>query len=491
MPRGRRASPRTNGGAWPRVGLLGVRANRRGRGPRGVGDAAGPRAPDHGSTGGAAPPIIVAVYSSLHKIDFIADGPDDRRYLVQTDHRSVEEVEAEVELSILFALARIIGPSRTEHGVGAVVRYVALGGLHPAIAQVVASTGAVAEVDRDDVDLSEVETAPPSDLADGAFAGLARRVLEREGLVADEDGLAAFEKIASAAPSRDEDEVGYWTMVAELAAVTGEVIRGVAGGRWVDDPQGYADIPFMFAAGGPDSNWNVNAVGKAIKYLAIGDAESPRQLLVALRDREAPEGPLLFSLKPADWGAREQMWCEPLFSTSEPIADVPLMVYGHDRPNTFSMIQRGGEIRDLATMRSEALVNLARVEIEVEKVELAQVTFWVGHGDYFAAEKILDVEFMQGMHSVMGELIAAAVPEKSRLFLTSAIADPETIASFMRLVRGVHDRDEGGRRLSPTVFLVSEGRIVGVARTDDGSDEPPESKIGLGSPGGKIKRWSN
>lgn len=445
-----------------------------------------------GPTAGAVPPIILAVYSSLHKIDFIAQGADDRRNLVQTDHRTVDEVAAELELSILFALARIIGPKRTEHGEGAIVRYVALGGLHPAIAQVCASTGAVAEVDREDVDLSAIEKAEPSDLADAAFAGLARRVLAREGLESDEAGLAAFEKIASGAPTRDEDEIGYWTMVAELAAVSGEVIRASVGGRWVDDPQGYADIPFMFAAGGADSNWNVNAVGKAIKYLASGESESPRQLLVALRDRETPEGPLLFSLKPSDWSAREQMWCEPLFAISDAVvADVPIIVYGHDRPNTFSMLQRGNEIRDLASMRSEALANLARIEIELEKVELTQVTFWVGHGDYFAAEKILDVEFMQRMHSVMGELVAAAVPEKSRLFLTSAIADPETIGAFMRLVRGVHDRDEGGRHLSPTVFLVSEGRIVGIARTDDESPEPEPPKAGLGGSDGKIKRWTN
>lgn len=438
-----------------------------------------------------AAPIIAAVYSSLHKIDFIAQGPDEQRALVQTDHRTVEEVDADLDLSILFALARIIGPLRTEHGVGAVVRYVALAGLHPALAQVCASTGAVAEVDRAEVDLSEVERVPPSDLADRAFAGLGQRVLAREALECDESGLAAFESIASGAPSRDEDEIGYWTAVAELAAVTGEVIRAAVGGRWVDDPQGYADIPFMFAAGGAESHWNVNAVGKAVKFLASGETESPRQLLVALRDREAPEGPLLFSLKPSDWSAREQMWCEPLFEVSEQIgADVPILVYGHDRPNTFSMLQRGGEIRDLAAMRVEALANLARVEIELEKVELEHLTFWVGHGDYFAAEKILDVELMKRMHDVMGKLIAAAVPEKSRLFLTSAIADVETIGAFIRLVRGVHDRDEGGRHLSPTVFLVSEGRIVGIARPDD--DEPSDPPTpGLGASDGKIKRWSN
>jgi len=412
------------------------------------------------------------VYSSLRKIDFVAQAPDGRRHLVQTDHRSPGEIDEEPELSTLFALARIIVPQRSEHvssaaGRAAVVRYVALGGIHPVIARVVASTGAELEVDRDAVDLADVATSAPADLADDAFAGLGRRVLERHGLTATEDGLAAFEKRIDGTPTEDEDETGYWTAVAELAAVTGEVIRQTIGGRWIDDAHAYADIPFLFRAG-VGEDLSVNAVGKAVKFLAHGESESPRHLLRALEDRGTPAGPLLIGLKPSSWGARDEMVCEPMVDLRHPEGtDVPIIVYGNDHPNTFAMFKRGESIRDLAAMRTEALANLAGIEIEVEKVELETLRFWLGHGNYFAAEKVLDVGFMQRMHALIGELLAVAVPEKGRLFMTSAVADADRIAGFLALARGVFERNEGGRQLSPTVFLVSEGKIVGVAQPED------------------------
>lgn len=417
----------------------------------------------------------MAVYSSLRKIDFVAQAPDGRRHLVQTDHRSPAEIDEEPELSTLFALARILVPQRSEHADAggnsggdahaAVVRYVALGGVHPVIARVVASTGAELEVDRDAIDLSDIATSAPADLADDAFAGLGRRVLERHGLTATEEGLATFEKRIDGVPTEEEDEIGYWTAVAELAAVTGEVIRQTIGGRWIDDAHAYADIPFLFRAG--DEDLSVNAVGKAVKFFAHGETESPRHLLRALEDRGSPAGPLLVGLKPSSWGARDEMVCEPMVDLRHHMgADMPIIVYGNDHPNTFAMFKRGDSIRDLGTMRTEALANLASIEIEVEKVELETLTFWIGHGNYFAAEKVLDVAFMQRMHAQIGELLAVAVPEKGRLFIANAVADIQQVAGFLALARGVFDRNEGGRQLSPTVFLVSEGVIVGVAQPE-------------------------
>ncbi len=425
------------------------------------------------------------MYSSLRKIDFVAQAPDGRRLLVQTDHRSPAEIDEEPELSTLFALARILVPQRSDaardgNGV-AVVRYVALGGMHPVIARVVASTHAELEVDRATVDLASVAVSDPADLADEAFAGLGRRVLARHGLAPTEEGLATFERRIDGAPTEDDDEIGYWTTVAELAAVAGEVIRATVGGRWVADGHAYADIPFLFRAG--DEDLNVNAVGKAVKFLAHGDAESPRHLLRALEDRGTPAGPLLIGLKPSSWGAADEMVCEPMADLARAGADVPLIVYGHDHPNTFAMFKRGDEPRDMAALRAEALKNLAAIDIEVEKVELESLTFWLGHGNYFAAEKILDVQFMQRMHGIIGELIAAAVPEKGRLFMTNAAVDPQAIAGFVAIARGVYQKNEGGRQLSPTVFLVSQGQIVGVAHTED----PDSSKVDplSGKPAGK------
>ena len=80
------------------------------------------------------------------------------------------------------------------------------------------------------------------------------------------------------------------------------------------------------------------------------------------------------------------------------------------------------------------------------------------------------------MHASIGELLAAAVPEKGRLFLTNAVAKPETIAAFVAIASGVYQKNEAGRQLSPTVFLVSDGNIVGVAQPSESPAPEPAKK---------------
>ncbi len=419
------------------------------------------------------------MYSSLDRIDMIAKSPDGERVMIQTDHRSPEEIDAEPELSIVFALARTLGPLRSSEAAGATVRYVALGGVHPGIARVVASTGAALEVAGQPVELGGVERSAPEDLADAAFAGLARRVLAREGLAADEAGLAAFERSCAGVPTRQDDEIAYWTTVVELSAVAGEVMRARFGGRWVADPQHYCDLPFMFRSASGEMLSNV--IDKVQRFLAHGELQSPRHLLRALEDT-GTDGPILFTLKPAAWAADNDMVSEPLAELGSAGADVPFLVYGRDHPNTFAMFKRGETPRDLAELRREALANLADIEVEVEKVELERLTFWVVHGNYFAGEKLLDAAFMARLHAEIGELLAVTLPEKGRLFVTNAVADPEAIGGFVSLARGVYERNEGGRALAPTVFLVSDAKIVGVARADEAAAQPGER--------GKLKKKS-
>jgi hypothetical protein len=421
------------------------------------------------------------VYSSLHKIDIVVQnkGGGPSKILVQTDHRDAKEVAGELEISILFALARTIVPRRVEDGKNAVVRYVCIGSLHPALAEVAASTGAQVESAGETVSLDGVRRRAAADIADEAFAALGKQLLARRGLAADEKGLAAFEADVAGAPADpvDENEISHWTAVAELAAVTGEVLRAKYGGRWVDDPKDYADIPFMFQPA-RDAGL-VNPVGKAIKFLKHGAAESPRQLIQLVEDAGKPQGPLLFTLKPSSWGARGEAVSEPLTPGMEKAgADIPVIVYGRDQPNTFALFMKDGEReKGIAGMRAEALANLAQIHAEVERVDLDKLTFWVVQGGYFAAEKILDVAFMKSMHErVKAPILAAAIPTKGQLFVTSAVARPETMLGFMAIARGIHEKNEGGRQLSPTVFLVSEGLIQGVAKTSSEPPAPAEKK---------------
>ena len=412
------------------------------------------------------------MYCSLRRVDIVTESPSGERVLVQTDHRAPAEIDEMPELSVLFALARVLLPQRVPEWAGAVVRYVALGGAHPLVAQAVAAAGGELHVEQTPFDLSEVARVDPGELADQAFAALSRRVLMREQLELGESALEELERRLAGTPEEDDDEVAYWTAVAELAAVTGEVMRERYGGRWIADAHGYADIPFMFR--GADDDAQSNIVGKAVRFLAHGEAQSPRLLLRAFEDRGTPDGPLLFTLKPASWGLDNEMVWESLTTLAPPGTDVPVIVYGHDHPNTFAMFKHDRP-RERAALREEALTNLAGVEVEVERVELETFSFWIAHGSYFAGEKILDVAFMQRMHEQLGPLIAASVPEKGRLFLMAASDDADALAGFVALTRGVHQRNEGGRQISPTVFLVAEGQIIGVAAPapdDDGASNP-------------------
>jgi hypothetical protein len=116
--------------------------------------------------------------------------------------------------------------------------------------------------------------------------------------------------------------------------------------------------------------------------------------------------------------------------------DIPLVAYGRDQPNSFAMLSPDNDqAQDLAALRAEALANLAKVEVSVEKVELDALTFWAAH----------------------------------------AVVAPEKTLAFMALARGAYERNEGGRQLSPTIFLVMDGSVSGIAT----AAEPEPKKKGF------------
>jgi hypothetical protein len=418
------------------------------------------------------------MYSSLHKIDIVAEEAS-RKIFVQTDHRDRSEVDQEVEISVIFALARTIAPRRMKDAGNAVVRYVALGELHPAIARVLVATGAELEEHGAKHGLAGIERVEPAQLADEAFGTLGQRLLAEAKLGADEQGLIAFAESLQGAPALEEDEIGYWTSVVQLAAVTGEVIRAKHGGGWIQDDDFSDEIPFVFRPAGDTGM--VNPVGKSIKFLEHGTAEGPHHLLRALEDRGTPDGPMMFSIRPSTWGPRDVSIGEPLMDPSKiPGTDVPWVAYGRDQPNTFAIKMKGKDPSGdpkVEELKPEALANLRKIEVQVDKVELELLTFYVVSDSYFACEKILDVVFMKAMAMKLdAKLLAIGIPEKGRMFVMDAISPPDKMAGFMAIVRGVHAKNEGNRAISPTVFLVSDGLLTGVVST---ADQPRPEKKGF------------
>ncbi len=418
------------------------------------------------------------MYSSLRKIDMVIE-QDGQRVFVQTDHRDTDEVAADLELSIIFALTRTLAPLRMKDAGAAVVRYVTQGELHPVLAEVLASTGAEVEAvgQRHRIDVAAPRT--PAELADCAFGTLGARLLAEHSLSADEAGLVAYAELARAEMVDDEDDTCYWTGVVRLAAVTGEVLRASYGGRWIADPNGYSDIPFVFEPAG-DAGM-VNPVGKTEKYFMHGDAESPSQLLRAMEDRGGKEGPMLVSIKPSSWGSFGDVVGEPMCSPELCAqADVPFVAYGMDQPNTFAIFMKlGDKPHRLEDVRLPARANLRKVDVTVEKIELDGLSLYAVQGSYFAAEKILDQVFMEAMQEQLGTaLLAVAIPEKGRMLVMNAIGDAAKMESFAGLSYGIFRKNAGGRQITPTVFLLDGGKITGVVAAKP-PETPPRPKKGF------------
>ncbi|MBK7077724.1 MAG: hypothetical protein IPH44_36050 [Myxococcales bacterium] len=429
------------------------------------------------------------MFSSLHKIDIVATSPTDggATLLVQTDHRTPAEVGADQGLSMIFALTRMLVPRSGEYAT-ATVRYTCVEAVHPLLETAAAACGAELEGARQARDLTAVARQDPADLADAAFATMGRRVMAERGLAVDEGGLTELVEAMARPPALDDDELGHYTALVELAAATGEVLRARFGGRWVRDLAQHSVVPFVFQlAVGNDMRANV--VGKAEKYFRFGAIDSPVLLLRGGEDATVDEGPLLFTLKPAGWEPAATLVAEPIAPGLEAAgASVPLMVYGHDRPNTFAMLGKDkADVPPLPTLRAQALRTLAELEVETERLDVRGTEIVVVHGSYFAAEKILDAAFLRRLHAELGcELLAAAVPEKSRLLVTQGVAAPAALAGFMAVAQGIYDADEGGRQLSPTVFAIQDGAIVGVLTADGAS---PRATGPAGDPPKKRSFW--
>ena len=417
------------------------------------------------------------MYSSLDRVDIVAESPEGERIFVQTDHRSREEMEREPEITLLFALTRMMAPRGwLEEGEPQPrIRYSAVGEVPPFLAEAIAVAGGELESGGPDGSLVELPAVERSatELGTAAFEALATKVLAREGLKLDQAGLEELEERVRR--SLDfEDEIERWTRVAELAAVTGEVIRTTYGGRWVaDEEHHFSTIPFLFEV----DRGLINVCGKAEKFVEHGTKESPHHLLAMLDDPVGEDGPLMLSLKPHGWPSDdivsetfpggEDDWSHMGF-------ELPVVAYGKDAPNTFAFLPTSHEEGDLAQIRAAALETLRSIEVPVEEHMLEGQRLLVASGSYYAAEKILDEAFLTGLQQRLGaELIMVGAPAKGLLFATSAMGGEDTIQHTLRfkaIVQGYFD-DGGTKAISSEAFLVQEGRLTGVVRLAHGDDD--------------------
>ena len=413
------------------------------------------------------------MYSSLDKIDFTTKDADGRVSAVQTDHRSAEDIEAEPALSALFAMTRVINARAhfAEEGIAnAEVHYALFGEAPECLRTALAAVGAVLDRGKG---VEQRLLGPPSEavagaLADRCFAELARDAAARVGVRDLAMALRMLEdQTLTAPPEREDDELGYWTRVLELAALAGELLRAKRPGaaRWVQSDRALVPFGFQFAEG--DGATTMFPTNRAQRLVEDGRDESLFRLIAAADEAlesppDAATGRLMPSLRGRTAVDLDEVAWRPLLTEEE--SDVlPIVVCGVDGETSFGMIRRETLEREVSDVFGVALANLATETVHQEELHAAGTVITAVGGSFYAAEKLLDVRFMRGLHADLGaRVLAAAAPVRGMLLVMSA-DDPSRLARFAALARMRYD-DGGSRAISPVVLLVEHGAITGFVR---------------------------
>jgi hypothetical protein len=403
------------------------------------------------------------MFSSLDRLDMrIASAQGIR--CIQTDHRPAAEIQQQEELSILFALTRVLGPlsARVTHE----VVYACTEPPPEFLRRTVASAGGKLQVQKGPVLVYEGSLAPPEELADDAFRRLAHRVLRERNAPLDESVLEALQRELMPVPDSENDEPLYWTRVAELAAVTGELLRAKFGGRWVVASR-TATIPFAFRLGteGSSSYLLSNVVGRAERFLESGARDNPLRLLSTAEDQEIPApapNPVFPMLKAAEWPGRDTVACRPLVTWQDPRAAIPWITYGEVLPSSFGLILKGSpQAKDPDALHARALESLKTVTIRGTEIDQQAYKLLSVLGPRYAAEKVLDVDFMRPLHEQLASpSLLAGIPRQGALFVMSSRVRPPYLKLFHSLCETQYSHAET-EPICPTPLLIEEGRISG------------------------------
>ncbi len=180
------------------------------------------------------------MFCSLDSVDLVYTDPDGRSRWLQTDHRRPAQIEAEPELSLIYAAIRLRSPRR-DFPVGEPQPVLEYRCQHPPPAFLRAAIAAAGAELWTDVHLPYTGQPPElGAIVRLALTGLATRIARDRCLARDFTGLAALE--ATQPIAHDHDEPAHWRAVVELAAFTGQLLHAQRGGQWI-----FSDEPSLLA----------------------------------------------------------------------------------------------------------------------------------------------------------------------------------------------------------------------------------------------------
>lgn len=207
---------------------------------------------------------------------FCNRGASGRPQYVQTDHRTPEEIEQEPELSVLFALVRVLNPKRMGEAGSPepLVTYSAQHRPPEFLQRAIRAAGGLVTVGTSTEPEPDEGSAPGlEEVVGSAFARLAQAVASEHQVAPTPEGLETVERaLAAGAGDPEEDPLAYWSAVVKLGCFGGELIRASNGGRWM--VAGSGSLPFALSTSFRGRQATVNPLGKAIKRFANGEEDS-------------------------------------------------------------------------------------------------------------------------------------------------------------------------------------------------------------------------
>ena len=409
------------------------------------------------------------MYLDLDRLDMRVrdeDGP----FGVQTDHRDAGEIEAHAELSTVMMLTRVLNAQRGAEPVER-VRLAMMQTPPQWFIDLACAAGAeVEEAGSGRVHPASADSERVLKAASAALLSIGEASFRRNRLSPDAAGLESLQHqigVRVGAMGGKEDKEAYWSAVLELGAATGLILVRSYGHSWVPDPKFFGTIPFMCGKDGSLSN----VFDKVERFFRDGPSEAPTFLLSLAQDAALPDGLVMFNLRPHDWAGVEMACCEPILDGETP---VPVLALVRDTPNSVRTMGKDLEGEELAGLKAQAQANLSQVPFELQELKLEGGEALVLEGDYYAAEKLFDPDFVLGLHARMdSDLLFVGIPAKGQALIMPRSIDP---AYGLALVERQYRDTEPRNQISHLLFMFSAGKLVGLARDDGERPKEPEKK---------------
>jgi hypothetical protein len=411
------------------------------------------------------------MYSTLDSLDIVVDEPIGKVAL-QTDHRTAEEIEADWDLSVVFAALR----ARNAQYCGKVqaVRFVYMQPPPPRMADFVRRCGAGVQV------TARGEALPPTPDPEGVLAEVeaawlrvGAALFEEEGQRCDLAGLARIEASLRAATEggpESEFAIQYWTHVLRLGGAAALLMKQLFGGSLHGDDDVADGMSYRWSHGGTLTN----LFGRAASFLRDDPAVAPSDLVRATGERDQ-EGDVMLSLRAPHWPGVTMALTLPILPGLHELEGValPILAVVIDLPTATKTVPKDTPAAEIDALRARALANNQKHAVTIESADTDGGPLLVVHGHYYAAERLFDAEFMRGLAARLGkEPLMVSVPRRGVL-LVQGIGGPDDVARFAAVTQGQLDRADPTDRLSPEVLLWTNGDVTGLARVTPAASPAP------------------